>query len=54
MPNMVSPPTRGWPAGKIAVLRHISGFPAHAGMAPSCTVKVRLVFGFPRPRGDGP
>ncbi len=49
-----SPPTRGWPGSGIEVREVQSVFPAHAGMARRIERGLRDLFGFPRPRGDGP
>ena len=50
----VSPPTRGWTPDDQSRSPRRRGFPAHAGMDPLEDVRVIMVTGFPRPRGDGP
>ena len=50
----VSPPTRGWTAGRWQAHARPQGFPAHAGMDQAATSTSSLAGGFPRPRGDGP
>ena len=52
--EMVSPHTRGWTQGHDGALRHLPGFPAHAGMDPTRLDAPASVSGFPRTRGDGP
>ena len=50
----VSPPTRGWTAEVPEDLRHVNGFPAHAGMDRAPGAGAVALLWFPRPRGDGP
>ena len=53
-PDRVSPPTRGWTRGAGAGLERPEGFPAHAGIDPTCPSRRSRYCRFPRPRGDGP
>ena len=50
----VSPPTRGWTPVEHPFLEIAAGFPAHAGMDPSSSLRGNSERRFPRPRGDGP
>ena len=52
--TLVPPPTRGWSRANITELETRRGSPAHAGMVPGDDDEWGDVFGFPRPRGDGP
>ncbi len=52
--DVASPHTRGWTRVEHQVRRRLRGFPAHAGMDPAGTARVRLRTGLPRTRGDGP
>ena len=54
LPILFPPHTRGWTLRglPLADARRVS--PAHAGMDRSLSTTIRLRFGFPRTRGDGP
>ena len=49
-----SPHTRGWTRLRLRRSSVVKGFPAHAGMDPSASVRMRVARWLPRTRGDGP
>ena len=51
---MASPHTRGWTRAREQAARRGEGFPAHAGMDPTCPCPGRPAGRLPRTRGDGP
>ena len=49
-----SPRSRGWTHAYVGLIREHRGFPALAGMDPSCRAPHHRGGGIPRARGDGP